>query len=63
VQKIFDNTDGPAKDIVCLNAGAAIYAAGLTDSLADGIKKAQDVIASGSVSEKLTELITKTNAN
>ncbi len=63
IKGVFDNIDGPAKDIVCLNAGAAIYAAGLTGSLADGIKKAQDVIASGSVSEKLAELITKTNAN
>ena len=63
IKGVFDNVDGPAKDIVCLNAGAAIYAAGLTGSLADGIKKAQDVIASGSVSEKLTELIIKTNAN
>ncbi len=63
INGVFDNKDGPAKDIVCLNAGAAIYAAGLTGSLAGGIKRAQDVIASGSVSEKLTELITKTNAN
>jgi len=63
IKSVFDNTDGPAKDIVCLNAGAAIYAAGLTGSLAGGIKKAQEVIASGSVSEKLAELITKTNAN
>jgi len=63
IKSVFDNTDGPAKDIVCLNAGAAIYAAGLTASLADGIKKAKEVIASGSVSEKLSELITKTNAD
>ncbi len=62
IKSVFNNTDGPAKDIVCLNAGAAIYAAGLTASLAEGVKKAQDVIASGSVSEKLDQLITKTNA-
>ena len=62
IKNVFNNTDGPAKDIVCLNAGAAIYAAGLTTSLADGVKKAQDVIASGSVNEKLQQLITKTNA-
>jgi len=61
IKTVFNNTDGPAKDIVCLNAGAAIYAAGLTTSLADGVKKAQDVIASGSVNEKLQQLITKTN--
>ena len=63
IKSVFDNTDGPAKDIVCLNAGAAIYVAGLTDSLAGGVKKAQDVIASGSVSEKLAQLVVATNKN
>ena len=63
IKGIFNNTDGPAKDIVCLNAGAAIYAAGLAASLADGVKKAQDVIASGAVAEKLEQLIAKTNAD
>ncbi len=62
IKSVFNNTDGPAKDIVCLNAGAAIYAAGLTASLAEGVKKAQDVIASGAVAEKLDQLIAKTNA-
>ncbi len=62
IKTVFKNNEGPAKDIVCLNAGAAIYAAGLTPSLAEGVKKAQDVIASGAVSEKLDQLITKTNA-
>jgi len=63
IKGIFNNTDGPAKDIVCLNAGAAIYAAGLAASLAEGVKKAQDVIASGAVVEKLEQLIAKTNAD
>ena len=62
IKSVFNNTDGPAKDIVCLNAGAAIYAAGLTATLVDGVKKAQQVIASGAVAEKLEQLITKTNA-
>lgn len=62
IKNVFNNTDGPAKDIVCLNAGAAIYAAGLASSLVEGVNKAQDVIASGSVAEKLEQLITKTNA-
>ena len=63
IKGILNNTDGPAKDIVCLNAGAAIYAAGVAASLADGVKKAQDVIASGAVAEKLEQLIAKTNAD
>ncbi len=62
IKSVFNNTAGPAKDIVCLNAGAAIYAAGLTASLTEGVKKAQDVIASGTVAEKLEQLIVKTNS-
>lgn len=63
IKNVFDDVDGPAKDIVCLNAGAAIYAAGLSGSLAEGVKKAQDVIASGAVAETLQQLIAKTNEN
>ncbi len=62
INSVFNNTAGPAKDIVCLNAGAAIYAAGLAATLAEGVKKAQHVIASGRVAEKLEQLIAKTNA-
>lgn len=62
IKAVFNNVDGPAKDIVSLNAGAAIYVAGLTSTLADGVKKAQEVIASGSVSKKLEQLIAFTNA-
>lgn len=62
IKSVFSNTDGPAKDIVCLNAGAAIYAAGLASSLAEGVKQAQEVISSGLVNEKLDQLIAKTNA-
>jgi len=59
---VLANESGAAKDIVCLNAGAAIYASGLTSSLEDGIKKAADTIASGAALEKLNALIEKTNA-
>jgi len=62
IKAVFDNEEGPARDIVCLNAGAAIYAAGLVVSLADGVKKAQQVIAAGLAQEKLQQLIDKTNA-
>ncbi|MDH2431831.1 anthranilate phosphoribosyltransferase [Pokkaliibacter plantistimulans] len=47
---------GSATDIVRLNAGAAIYAADLVDSLQAGIDKATDVIASGAALAKLEEL-------
>jgi anthranilate phosphoribosyltransferase len=57
IKSVFDNQNGPAKDIVCLNAGAAIYVSGLTDSLSKGIEKAQQVIADGSAKMKFEALI------
>lgn len=46
-----------ASDIVALNAGAAIYAAGVSTSLGNGVGLAQDVIASGQAAEKFKEFI------
>ena len=57
VNSVLDNKRGPARDIVILNAGAAIYAANITDSLAAGIKKAAQVIASGAARSKFDALI------
>ncbi len=48
---------GAARDIVLLNAGAAIYVAGLVDSLQAGILKAAEVIDSGAAKEKLGQLV------
>ena len=62
IQSVLDNQPGPARDIVCLNAGAAIYAADLVDSLEQGIKKATDVIANGSAKAKLEALVTLSNS-
>ncbi|MGD2173639.1 MAG: anthranilate phosphoribosyltransferase, partial [Gammaproteobacteria bacterium] len=53
---------GPAHDIVCLNAGAAIYVAGCADSLAAGVEAAKAAITSGKASEVLHDLVTRTNA-
>ncbi|MEF3077228.1 anthranilate phosphoribosyltransferase [Methylobacter sp. Wu1] len=57
VKSVLDNKPGPARDIVALNAGAAIYAADLADSLAAGVEKAQQVIASGAARAKWDALI------
>jgi anthranilate phosphoribosyltransferase len=62
IRSVFDNQAGPARDIVCLNAGAAIYAAGLSETLAEGVAKAQQVIADGRVADKLDQLIAKTRS-
>ena len=50
----------PATDIVALNAGAAIYAAGITRSIADGIARAQAVMASGGALEKMKQFVATT---
>lgn len=57
VTAVLDNTSGAARDIVLLNSGAAIYAANITDSLAAGIEKARQVIASGAARVKFDALI------
>lgn len=54
------NTTGPKHDVVLLNAGAALVAAGQTDELTDGIEKAREVISSGAAIAKLNEFITYT---
>ncbi|MGD2140642.1 MAG: anthranilate phosphoribosyltransferase [Burkholderiales bacterium] len=50
-----------ARDVVALNAGAAIYTAGLTDSLEAGVRKALEVIESGAARARLDEFVTFTN--
>lgn len=53
----------PARDIVLLNAGAAIYVAGLAADLQTGIQKAAQVIDSGAAQQALTQLIAFSPAN
>lgn len=57
VKSVLGNESGPAADIVALNAGAAIYAGGLSDSLKEGVALAQDAIGSGLALAKLSELV------
>ncbi len=57
IRSVLEDNPGPARDIVQLNAGAAIYAAGIADSLADGIKKADEAIASGEARNRLDKLV------
>jgi len=58
---VLNNVPGPATDIVSLNAGAALYGAGIADSIADGVKKAQAAIASGAALHKLHQLVEVTH--
>ena len=57
VQQALSEPDSAASDIVSLNAGAAIYAAGVATSLANGVTMAQDAIAAGLARERLDELV------
>ncbi len=61
VKAVLNNKAGAAKDIVVLNAGAAIYAANLVDTFEAGIDKARQVIESGVAFEKMELLIKYSN--
>jgi anthranilate phosphoribosyltransferase len=58
---IFDREEGPATDLSLLNAGAAIYAAGSTDSIADGVDAAREAVSSGAAAEKLAAYVALSN--
>lgn len=60
---VLENVAGPARDIVLLNAGAAIYVAGIADTLESGIKIAHQAIESGAALKKLHELVEFTHRN
>ena len=57
---VLDNQAGAARDIVMLNAGAALYAANVASSMMEGIDKAGAVLASGAAKARLQQLVTKT---
>ena len=59
--KLGNQKQGAARDIVLMNAGAAIYVAGIAASLQAGIEKAAAVIDSGAALEKLNQLIARSN--
>ena len=54
---VLDNVPGAAKDIVVLNAGVALYAANVVDSMAEGISRARAAIESGAARTKLSQLV------
>jgi anthranilate phosphoribosyltransferase len=56
-----ENTPGTAREIVTLNAGAALYTANLADTIGAGIAKARDAIASGAARKKLDEFVAFTS--
>jgi anthranilate phosphoribosyltransferase len=57
IQAVLDNQPGPAHNIVAMNAGAAIYVAGLAPTLKAGIERASQAIKSGAAKHKMEEFI------
>lgn len=62
MNEVLDGRPGPAHDIVVLNAGAAIYVAGLTETLEQGMARAAEVIASGAARERCAAFIACTQS-
>jgi anthranilate phosphoribosyltransferase len=57
---VLDNKPGPARDIVALNAGAALYVAGVADSIEDGIVRAREAITDGRAAARLQSFVETT---
>jgi len=57
LRDVLDNKAGPARDVVVLNAGAALYAANVVPSIREGIARARTAIESGAARAKLEELV------
>jgi len=62
VRRVLANEPGPTRDIVLLNAGAALYAANVADSIADGVDRARVALASGRAAQALADFVQTTQA-
>ena len=62
MKSVFDNNNNAAKAIVSLNAGAAIYASGISDSIKAGVEMAINIIESGAAKKKFEMLIQHTQS-
>ena len=59
LQAVLENEVGPARDIVILNAGVALYAADLVPGIADGVALAREAIASGKALAKMHQFVVR----
>ncbi|TAL20646.1 MAG: anthranilate phosphoribosyltransferase [Aquabacterium sp.] len=62
LKRVLHNEPGAARDIVLLNAGAALYAADVAPSLENGVEQAREALASGRAHAKLQEFVAFTQA-
>jgi anthranilate phosphoribosyltransferase len=61
IQRALANEDGPVRDVVLLNAGAALYCAGVAGTVIDGVRRAREAVASGKALAKLSQFVSATN--
>lgn len=61
IRRVLANEDGPQRDIVLLNAGAALYCAGVAGTIADGVRRAREAVASGAAAAKLAQYVAVSN--
>ena len=59
LQAVLDNEVGPARDIVILNAGVALYAADLVPCIAEGVAQAREAIACGKALAKMHQFVAR----
>ena len=57
---VLENVDGPARDIVMLNAGVALYAANVATTMVEGVALAREALASGKALAKLNQFVART---
>jgi anthranilate phosphoribosyltransferase len=57
LMSVLENQTGAARDIVIFNAGAALYAASVVDSILSGIAKAREAVESGAAKSRLEKLV------
>jgi anthranilate phosphoribosyltransferase len=60
IRRALSNEDGPVRDVVLLNAGAALYCAGIAGSVGEGVKRAREAVASGAAQAKLDQFVAVT---
>jgi len=61
IQRALADEDGPVRDIVLLNAGAALYCAGVSPSVTEGVRRAREAVRSGAAREKLAAYVAASN--
>jgi anthranilate phosphoribosyltransferase len=61
IQRALANEDGPVRDVVLLNAGAALYCANVATSVTEGVRRAREAVASGAALARLSQFVALTN--